>query len=80
MADKAVNPVTDAIRSVIGEYKSLVESAPKKKSPKVTGTYQPGAKKGPMMPKLMQSMEAFGITPPDMESPETEAVTENRGI
>ena len=36
MPDKVVNPVTDAIRSVIGEYKSLVEDAPKKKSPKVT--------------------------------------------
>jgi hypothetical protein len=37
LADKVVNPVTDAIRSVIGEYKSLVEDAPKKKSPKITG-------------------------------------------
>ena len=36
MPDKAVNPVTDAIRSVIGEYKSLVEDAPKKRVPKIT--------------------------------------------
>ena len=80
MPDKVVNPVTDAIRSVIGEYERVLKDAPKKQAPKVTGNFPSKAKKGPMMPKLMQSMEAFGITPPDMESPETETVMENRGI
>ena len=37
MPDKAVNPVTDAIRSVIGEYERVLKDTPKKKSPKITG-------------------------------------------
>ena len=36
MPDKVVNPVTDAIRSVIGEYKRVLKDAPKKQAPKVT--------------------------------------------
>ena len=37
MPDKVVNPVTYAIKSVIGEYKKVLEDAPKKQAPKVTG-------------------------------------------
>ena len=35
MPDKVVNPVTDAIRSVIGEYERVLKDAPKKQAPKV---------------------------------------------
>tara|TARA_R100001594_G_scaffold2994_2_gene11586 strand:+ start:1451 stop:1669 length:219 start_codon:yes stop_codon:yes gene_type:complete len=63
LPNKNVNPYTDAILTVIGEYKTIKEDSrqPQKRSPKIMhGTKSPTGLK-----RLSQSMERAGITMPD---------------
>ena len=63
MPAKSTNPYTDAILSVIGEYKTIKKNVakPAKRMPKLMQEKQKPAG----MPRLSQSMGQSGITMPD---------------